>query len=329
MRSIVPSNTELDFTVAIPTYNGANRLPEVLEKLKAQISTESIRWEILIVDNNSTDNTAQLIHHYQQNWTDSYPLRYTLETQQGASFARLTAVREAKGKWVGFLDDDTIPAENWVTAAYQFGENHPKTGAYGSQVHGDYEVEPPPNFEKIASFFAITERGSQPHLYEPKMKMLPPSAGLVVLKQAWCESVPSKPFLTGRSSRSILNSEDLEMILYIQNAGWEIWYNPEMEIYHKIPCQRLERDYLLYLMRSTGLARHYIRMLRFKSWQKPLVFPIGFVRDVYKAINYFLKHRQEFDRDIVTACEMEFLVSSMISPFYLWSQSVKSWWTSR
>ncbi|MGB6169265.1 MAG: hormogonium polysaccharide biosynthesis glycosyltransferase HpsE [Geitlerinemataceae cyanobacterium] len=329
MRSLFSSEIELDFTVAIPTYNGAKRLPEVLAKLKAQIQTESIRWELLIVDNNSTDNTAKLIQSYQQDWFEPYPLEYSLETQQGASFARLKAVREAKGKWVGFLDDDTLPAENWVAAAYRFGERHPKAGAYGSQVHGDYEVKPPRNFEKIASFFAITERGSQPHRYEPKMKMLPPSAGLVVLKQAWCESVPQKPFLSGRSSLSILNSEDLEMVLYMQNAGWEIWYNPEMEIYHKIPRQRLQREYLLYLMRSTGLARHYIRMLRFKSWQKPLVFPVGFVRDIYKAVCYFLKHRQDFDRDVVAACEMEFLVSSIISPFYLWSQSLKAWWTSR
>lgn len=329
MRSLSSTETTLDLTVAIPTYNGANRLPEVLDKLQTQVSTESIDWEILIVDNNSTDGTARVIQNYQKNWTLPSDLRYTLETQQGASFARLKAIREAKGKWVGFLDDDTIPAENWVAAAYQFGTKHPQAGGYGSKVRGDYEVEPPPNFEKIASFFAITERGSQPHRYEPQMKMLPPSAGLVVLKQAWEESVPSKLFLSGRSSRSILNSEDLEVILYIQNAGWEIWYNPEMEIYHKIPRQRLEREYLLYLMRSTGLARHYIRMLRFKSWQKPFVFPIGLGRDVYKAIDYFLRHRREFDGDPIAACEMEFLVSSVFSPFYLWSQLVRLWWTSR
>lgn len=329
MRSPSHTETSLDLTVAIPTYNGEHRLPEVLDKLKTQLSTESIAWEILIVDNNSTDNTAGVIQEYQKNWTLPYALRYTRETQQGASFARLKAVREAKGKWIGFLDDDTLPAENWVAAAYQFGSKHPQAGGYGSRVCGDYEVEPPPNFEKIASFFAITERGSQPHLYEPQMKMLPPSAGLVVLKQAWCESVPSKLFLSGRSERSILNSEDLEVILYIQNSGWEIWYNPEMEIYHKIPRQRLERDYLLYLMRSTGLARHYIRMLRFKRWQKPFIFPIGLARDFYKAIAYFVKYRRQFDRDLVAACEMEFLASSVISPFYLWSQSVKSWWTSR
>ncbi|MDY7012959.1 MAG: hormogonium polysaccharide biosynthesis glycosyltransferase HpsE [Cyanobacteriota bacterium] len=311
----------VNLTVAIPTYNGASRLPAVLEKLRVQVVPESVTWEILVVDNNSKDNTVQVVRDYQSTWPEAYPLRHTTERQQGAAFARLNAVREAKGEWVGFLDDDTLPAENWVAAAVKFGQTHPQAGAYGSQVHGDYEVEPPEGFDRIASFFAITERGSAAHRYEPRMKMLPPSAGLVVRKSAWCDNVPDRPFLSGRSRNSILNSEDLEVVMYIQNAGWEIWYNPEMELYHQIGRDRLTPDYLLYLVRSTGLARHHIRMLRLKPWQRPLLFPLGLAKDIQKALFYFLKHRQQLDRDPVAACEMEFLRSSIVSPFYLWKTS--------
>ncbi|MGF1491129.1 MAG: hormogonium polysaccharide biosynthesis glycosyltransferase HpsE [Microcoleaceae cyanobacterium] len=311
----------MDFTVAIPTYNGAERLPLVLEKLRSQVDLESITWEVLVVDNNSTDNTAELIQQYQQQWPE-FSLRYLKEMQQGAAFARKRAVAEARGTWIGFLDDDTIPALDWVAAAHRFHQQHSQAGAYGSQVHGDYETEPPAGFERIASFFAITERGSEPHRYEPKMKMLPPSAGLVVRKQAWDKNVPDKPFLSGRSGQSILNSEDLEVVMYIQNAGWEVWYNPEMHLYHQIPAKRLERDYLLYLVRSTGLARHYIRMLRLKPWQRPLLFPVGYANDLRKALTYYLKHRQILATDSIAACEMEFLRSSLISPFYLWRQAL-------
>jgi len=314
----------VDLTVAIPTYNGATRLPAVLDRLREQKGTEHITWEVIVADNNSQDDTTQIVREYQANWPQSSPLKYVLETQQGAAFARLKAIREAQGKWVGFLDDDTLPNSHWVAAAHRFSQAHPKAGAYGSQIHGDYEVEPPPNFDRISSFFAIVERGSESLIYHPKMKMLPPSAGLVVRKQAWLDNVPDRPFLSGRSGRSILNSEDLEVILYIQNAGWEIWYNPEMEIYHQIPSDRLQRDYLLYLVRSTGLARHHIRMLRLKPWQRPLLFPLGLARDIYKAFIYFLKHRQHLASDDVVACEMEFLRSSIVSPFYLWKLSLKS-----
>jgi glycosyltransferase involved in cell wall biosynthesis len=308
-------------TVAIPTYNGATRLPAVLEKLRSQTGTEQINWEIIVVDNNSTDNTAELVKNYQQNWLDFCPLKYCLETKQGAAFARKKAIQQSEATWVGFLDDDTIPALDWVEKSYKFSKIHPKAGAFGSQIHGVYEVEPPDNFNRISSFFAIIERGDNPHLYEPNLKMLPPSAGLVVRRQAWVENVPEKTFLTGRSSQSILNSEDLEVIMYIQNAGWEIWYNSEMHLYHQIPKQRLEREYLLFLMRSTGLARHHIRMLRLKPWQRPLLFPLGLANDIRKAIAYYLKHRKELKTDVVTACELEFLKSSVTSPFYLWKIS--------
>ncbi|MGL5084033.1 MAG: hormogonium polysaccharide biosynthesis glycosyltransferase HpsE [Microcoleaceae cyanobacterium] len=311
-----------DFTVAIPTYNGAKRLPEVLEKLRSQTNLESLSWEVIVVDNNSTDNTSEVIRHYQENWPE---LRYFVESQQGAAFARKRAIMEAQAPLIGFLDDDTLPALDWVAAAYEFSQVHPKAGAYGSQVHGVYEVEPPEGFERIASFFAVTERGSQPHRYEPQMKMLPPSAGLVVRKHAWEENVPEKPFLSGRSGQSILNSEDLEVVMYIQNAGWEVWYNSDMHLYHQIPKQRLEREYLLYLVRSTGLARHYIRMLRLKPWQRPILFPIGFANDLRKALIYYLKHQKELETNTVLACEMEFLRSSIVSPFYLLRKS----WTSQ
>ncbi|MDB9314592.1 hormogonium polysaccharide biosynthesis glycosyltransferase HpsE [Spirulina sp. CS-785/01] len=313
-----------DLTVAIPTYNGAGRLPQLLDCLKRQVETESLGWEVLVVDNNSRDNTLAVVEEYQQQWLADVPLRVCTETQQGAAFARIRGIHEAEGELVGFLDDDTLPKENWVSAACRFAREYPQAGAFGSQIHGEYETEPPEDFEKIASFFAITERGEIPHLYHPQMKMLPPSAGLVVRRRVWLEIVPERPFLTGRSQNSVLNSEDLEAILYIQNAGWEIWYNAEMELYHQIPRDRLTRAYLLYLVRSTGLARHHIRMLRYKPWQRPFLFPVGLANDIRKALFYFLKYRHRFQEDVVAACEMEFLRSSIVSPFYLWKQALKS-----
>jgi glycosyltransferase involved in cell wall biosynthesis len=66
----------IDFTVAIPTYNGASRLPRVLEKLQMQVGIEHLSWEIIIVDNNSSDGTAKLVEEYQNNWRHRAKLRY-------------------------------------------------------------------------------------------------------------------------------------------------------------------------------------------------------------------------------------------------------------
>ena len=306
-----------DFTVAIPTYNGESRLPELLERLRNQICTSLINWEIIVVDNNSTDNTAALVQAYQEDWQCPYPLKYCLETQQGAAYARKRAVEEAKGILIGFLDDDNYPASNWVQAAYDFAQKHPKAGAFGSQIHGDYEVEPPENFQKIASFLAITERGSEPHIYQPQMKMLPPGAGLVVRKQAWCETVPQQTVLNHKGREAGLASEDLEVILHIQLGGWQIWYNPEMHVYHQIPAWRLQKEHLISVFRCVGLSRYHLRMLRTKPWQRPLASLVYLVNDLRKIILHTLKYRGAIKSDLIPACEMELLVSSLISPFYL------------
>ena len=309
---------KLDFTVAIPTYNGENRLPELLEKLRNQINTENLSWEIIVVDNNSTDNTAQVIKAYQKDWTCPYPLKYCFEPKQGAAYARKRAVTEAKGRFIGFLDDDNYPTSTWISAAYAFGEQHPQAGAYGSQIHPDWEVEPPENFARIAPFLAITERGDLPLLYEPRKRLLPPSAGLVVRRQAWLESVPNQPILTGRVAGNMLTSEDLEMLSYIQKFGWEVWYNPEMEIYHKIPSSRLTQEYLIPFLRGIGFSRYVTRMVNIKPFYQPVATLAYMGNDLRKIILHLIKYRQKLTSDLVANCEMHYFISSFFSPLYLW-----------
>ncbi|MCX7592216.1 MAG: hormogonium polysaccharide biosynthesis glycosyltransferase HpsE [Fischerella sp.] len=322
--NLIMNQEYLDFTVAIPTYNGESRLPRLLELLQNQINTEHISWEIIVVDNNSTDNTAAIVKTYQTNWQRPYSLKYCFEAQQGAAHARQRAVEEAKGKFIGFLDDDNYPASNWVAAAYAFGQAHPHVGAYGSQVHGAFEVEPPENFEKIACFLAINERGTEPHRYEPQLKILPPGAGLVVRKQAWCQTVPKCLFLNHKGREALLASEDLEAVLYIQLGGWEIWYNPEMHIYHQIPAWRLQREYLIRLFRCVGLSRHHLRMLRTQPWLRPLASLGYFINDLRKITLILLKYRSSIQSDLIVSCEMELLVNSLFSPFYLMTKRLNS-----
>ena len=311
----------LDLTVAICTYNGANRIKQVLERLHSQINSKDVCWEIVVVDNNSTDDIKQVVNDYQKSHFSTTTLRYLFEPQQGAAFARLRAVEEARGDLVGFLDDDTLPDQNWLINAYEFAQTHPDVGAYGGQIHGEFETEPSPEFKQVAIFLAIVERGSTPHLYT---RVLPPGAGLVVRRQAWLESVPKKPFLTGRTPNSMLTSEDIEAIAHIQKTGWEIWYNPAMRIYHQIPAWRLERTYLLSLVKGIGLARHHIRMIRLDVWQRPFAFLAYLINDLIKTISYFIKHQKLLKKDLSTDCQMELLISSLASPFYLWSRRLNS-----
>ncbi|MCF4970318.1 glycosyl transferase [Nostoc sp. CMAA1605] len=309
-----------DFTVAIPTYNGAKRLPALLERLSNQTDTHNLSWEVIVIDNNSNDDTEKVVRLYQDNWPYPHLLKYFFEPQQGAAYARKKAIQEAKSELIGFLDDDNYPNLNWVICAYNFAQKYPTAGAYGSQIHPDWEVEPPENFQRISAFLAITERGNLPLKYEPSKNLLPPSAGLVIRRQAWLDSVPDNPILTGRVTGNMLTSEDLEMLSYIQKSGWEIWYNPEMEIFHKIPSTRLKREYLIPFFRGIGLSRSVTRMVSVKSSIKPFALLAYLLNDTRKILLHILKYRSKVTTDLVTACEMQLFLSSLVSPFYIWTK---------
>lgn len=308
-----------EFSVAIRTYNAEKYLPLILERLRSQINTENICWEIVIVDNNSTDNTAKIIQEYQSNWPESYSLKYYLEPRQGASYARQRAMQEAQSPLVGFLDDDNFPSPDWVANAYAFGVAHPKAGAYSGVVQGIYDVDPPHNFHRIASCLAIIEwTAEEPFCFNSqdplKRGLLPPGAGLVIRKQAWVENVKDNLELKGPVKGSLMaKGEDLEALWYIRKAGWEIWFNPQMRIYHQIPKYRLEKEYLMKLLRGVGLSRHVTRMLGHQPWQRPLVIPLYMANDLRKAIRHRLKYGKELETDIVAASEMEMYWGSLES----------------
>lgn len=311
----------VDFTVAIPTFNGAQKLPALLDNLRSQVGTEAFSWEILVVDNNSTDGTAEVIRSYQSNTAEISHLgqpaiRYAFEKRQGAAFARVKAMSEAKTRWVGFLDDDIIPASNWVAAAYAFGQSHPNAGAYGGAIHGQFDVEPPDNFNRIKSFLALRERGKTPHRYNPDTLNLPPSASWVVQTQAWQENVSNNPTLGGRANGSMTQGDDYEPLLKMHKAGWEIWYAPEMRVVHHIPEDRIQRAYLTKLSWGCGICICALRMINTPLWQRPFLWVKLILSNARRVAMHWLKYRKQLSTDLVAACEMQFFLASVSSPFY-------------
>lgn len=305
----------VDFTVVIPTYNGAQRLPAVLDALRSQ--TASIQWEILVVDNNSSDSTQHLIQHYQTAWSGSPGLRYAFEAQQGAAFARQRGMREAHSEWIGFIDDDVIPAPDWVATAYAFRDSRSQLGAYGGQIHPQFEADPPEDFKRIQSFLAIRERGDQPHLYDPENLVLPPSAAWVVYRPAWLDSVPPQPQLSGRVKGSMVQGDDYEPLIHMYLAGWKIWYNPDMHVSHQIPKGRLEASYLIKLSRGCGLCIYSLRRIMADSQLQQVLLATRIIAGGLKrAFLHLFRNQTSVFTEVVPRCEMAFFLSSAMSPFH-------------
>lgn len=308
-------------TVAIPTYNGADRLPQVLEHLRAQVVPAGWRWEVLVVDNHSQDATPQVVRQAQETWRADVPLRYVCEARPGAAFARKRAIDLAHHEWVAFLDDDNWPDPHWVASAIAFGDDRPEVGAFGGRILGHYRQPVPPNFRRIQAYLAIVDRGGESFCYDPRTGLLPPAAGLVVRRQAWLDCVRGDPLLSGRTggrtAQTMLTSEDLEAMVYVQRAGWQIAYNPGMSLQHAIEPHRLQREYLLPFMRGIGSSRYVVRMLRLAPWQRPIATLIYWLNDLRRSLLHGWRYRDRLGKDLVVDAERSLYAGYLAGPYEL------------
>jgi glycosyltransferase involved in cell wall biosynthesis len=309
---------DIDITVAICTYNGADRVPEVLNHLHAQEEVEQVDWEVLVVDNNSTDETAEVVVQHQSEWPDDVPLRYVFEGRQGKSNAIQTAADEARGKWIAFLDDDNLPAPDWVVSALTFGKAHPKAGAFGGQIHGLFEEAPPNSFGLVKPLFALNER-SETVCYSDgsRLEFAAPGAGLVVRKQAWEESIPDSGLKllgpTGEGRGTL--GEEFEMQWKLYQNGWEIWHNPAMHLQHKIPASRFTESYLKSFFRGIGLSRHYTRMMQLAPWKRPFATIGYWLADLWKLFQLAWTYRSKITADRFVRGRVEMTLYMLIAPF--------------
>src|SRR5215469_11293809 len=113
----------MNITVILCTYNRCQSLRKALESIAASRLPESIEWEVLVVNNNSKDQTREVVEEFCR----AYPgrFRYLFEPKQGKSIALNTGIREAKGEVLAFMDDDVIVEPTWlrnVTAPLERGE---------------------------------------------------------------------------------------------------------------------------------------------------------------------------------------------------------------
>ncbi|MEO0645788.1 MAG: hormogonium polysaccharide biosynthesis glycosyltransferase HpsE [Cyanobacteria bacterium J06650_10] len=307
----------VNFTVAIPTYNSEKHLHLILDALMTQTGLSNISWEVIVADNNSSDNTASIVSQYQAKWPENAHLRYLFEPKQGAGFARNQAVKSANSELVGFLDDDVLPAPDWVACAYQFGTEHPNIGLYSGQIHGNFAESPPHGFERIQGFLAVREHGPKAYQFDPSQLSMPTGAAFVTRKQAWLQNVSDDPVFIGRIGHSMVGGEDLEPMLRIHKAGWETWYTPTMHAYHQIPGWRLEKDYLANLIYTSALCTCQLKMLSRSRWNhKATVIPRLWLGNLKRLAKHLMTHRQKVISETVPVCELAFLLGNLASPFY-------------
>lgn len=321
----------LDLTVVIPTFNGSDRLLYVIDHLRQQQHLDGIRWEILIVDNNSSDATQTTVEALQAGWTQAewgisnVPLRYCFEPRQGLAFGRQHAMEEAAGRWVGFLDDDNWPDTDWVFQAHRFSQSHPSVAAFGSCIRAQYDSTPPLELRQLEAFLAIRDYGETTDPFHPEALQLPPGAGLVVNRQQWLDAVPARLGFTGRVGQQMISGEDYAALLYLHRAGGTIAYNPAMKIRHWIPAKRLETDALLRLAYGIGLATCKLRWINANPIQR-VVLALKTGAGGVKRFMQQLTHWEKTEAgDTIRRFQLAFHLGSAFSPLFALSPRLAAW----
>ena len=245
----------LSISVVICCYNSARLLPTTLHYLSRQQVPPELEWEIVIIDNNSTDDSKEIAERL---WgkISSVPIRIIHENKQGAGFARFRGLKEAQHDLVCFIDDDNWPYPDYLKLASEIMSEKSQVGALGGFNEAACESDPPSWYERFAWSYAVGKQAEQAGDVTESRGFLF-GAGLVVRKLAWQQVLDTtglKSLLSiGRQGKKIAGGgEDTEICFAVKQAGWRLWYDPRFKIYHFLPTHRLRWRYLCQLHRGFG-----------------------------------------------------------------------------
>jgi len=224
-------------------HNGAQRLRETLTRLSAQEVRPDVNWEVILVDNLSTDNSVDIAREV---WSDCVvPLRIVSEEKLGAGFARHKGILEANFAYVAFIDDDNWISPGWINLAVDLLSSYPRAGAIGGYCEAVYEVDPPDWFEPLKQVFAL---GSQSHGKEnaPSGVDYLWGAGCVVRRGAYLAANGNiEALLTGRQGTALgASAEESEICCRLRLSGWQLMYCPQLRLQHCMTKKRLTWEYM-------------------------------------------------------------------------------------
>ncbi len=244
-------------SVIIACYNSSRVLADTLRHLQVQKGCEGIAWEVIVVDNASTDHTAEIAEKV---WEENpiVPLRVILETKQGEAHARRAGILAAKYDILSVVDDDNRVADNWIATLHKYYQN-PEIGLIGCAGEGAFETPPPAWFKKNEHAFAIGK------LYEGQFTditehALVPGAGLSVRKKVYDHLYAQgwKPFLEGRVGNKQTAGADSEMCLITRRLGYKIYYSNELHFRHFTTADRITWERLRNMTYGFGAADVFI-----------------------------------------------------------------------
>jgi glycosyltransferase involved in cell wall biosynthesis len=224
-------------SIIICTYNREKYLAYALESLVTQ-TEEQENFEVLIIDNNSKDNTRKVFEKFE----NKLPLKYFLEKKQGLSHARNRGIKESKYDYVAFLDDDAKASKDWVKKSLEI-INGKKADIFGGPIHPYYESEKPKWFKDE---YEIRQHGRKSkYLYKGHL-----SGSNIFFKKEIFKKIGNFDPNYGMKGNKIFLGEETKLQKTAKQKGIKCFYDPKLFVYHLVPEYKMK---VLYFIKR-GLA---------------------------------------------------------------------------
>ena len=233
MTAAAGDSREFAVSVVVSTHNRQEDLRAALDPLLHQVG--NVPYEVLIVDNNSTDGTRRVIEQAIE--SSPVPLKYLFEPRQGVSYGRNTGILHARAPIIAITDDDCRPAPDWVASIVRAFEKYPDVDCIGGRVVPTWPDHVPSWFTALqASPLAICEHGDED---------LPVDAAhaALCLLTANLASRRSAFEKAGLFSTEYPRGQDREIQLRMWRAGCRGLYVPSLVVMVPIPPERLRKPY--------------------------------------------------------------------------------------
>lgn len=254
-------------SVVVCAFNAINRLKPTLESIVAQ-QVDGFDWELIIVDNASTDDTGEFCKNYLNQNAKGIEWYVVNEPKPGLNNARMLGLLTARYHVVLFCDDDNHLSENYIAIGFGLMKAHKAIGALGGNGQPLFEVEKPEWFDKYAHSFAVGPQAEQ----SGKINEMPAEvygAGCFFraepLKQLFASGFQT--IMSDRLGNTLASGGDVEWCYLVQLLGYEVWYDERLTFKHVMTAPRLAWEYYLKLKQgiSSGAARLFLYQQFFKN----------------------------------------------------------------
>ncbi len=242
---------EKGISVIICFYNSSSRITPTMKSIFCQEGLEAVPWELILVDNASTDTSVALAQDLIKE--SSFPnARIVSESKPGLNYARKKGIDSAQYDTILFCDDDNWLNTRYVKTLYDFLEENESYGVVGGNGVEACEIEAPAWFEKFKSIYALGCRrdGDVTNVY---------GAGMCFRKSIFDDFEPK---MTDRKGKSLSSGGDSEMCEYAVSKGYKIRQICDNTFQHFIPKDRLTKSYLYRMARGKGQTMAQLILLR-------------------------------------------------------------------